>query len=230
MGEQVATKRETRSVRERRGPGRPRSQPIAEQRARILEAAREVFAEHGFAGTSIERVAKHAGVARPLVYELYGDKESLYSAVVDDAVAGILEWYASNIELAAAQSLRKRIRTAVSAYFGFIVAHPERAAIIRAVSRGGSGSAVRDVRIGRQQLEEGLSDLIREGWKEYGGIPHEAARVLALICLSAVEAVGNRQMDEAAWPMDETVDLLTELLFGGFARITEAVIELDRFE
>jgi AcrR family transcriptional regulator len=48
--------------------------------ARILEAAREAFAETGWAGTTIRAVARAAEVDPALVYHYFGSKEGLLDA------------------------------------------------------------------------------------------------------------------------------------------------------
>ncbi|HTY27063.1 MAG TPA: helix-turn-helix domain-containing protein, partial [Mycobacterium sp.] len=48
--------------------------------ARILEAARESFAERGSAGTTIRAVARAADVDPALVYHYFGSKEGLLDA------------------------------------------------------------------------------------------------------------------------------------------------------
>jgi AcrR family transcriptional regulator len=45
--------------------------------ARILDAAREEFAEHGWAGATIRAVARNADVDPALVYHYFGSKEGL---------------------------------------------------------------------------------------------------------------------------------------------------------
>lgn len=50
-------------------------------RASALEAAQHLFAEKGFAGTSMREIAAVAGVSQPLIYYHFGSKEGLYSAV-----------------------------------------------------------------------------------------------------------------------------------------------------
>lgn len=65
------------------GPrGRPRD-PRADEA--ILRAALELFTEHGPDATSIEQVAKRAGVARLTVYRRWPNKEALLLAAVDQA-------------------------------------------------------------------------------------------------------------------------------------------------
>ncbi|NDZ16631.1 TetR/AcrR family transcriptional regulator [Variovorax sp. WS11] len=49
---------------------------------RILDAAVEEFAEHGFAGARIERVSAAAGTVDRMLYYYYGNKERLYQAVL----------------------------------------------------------------------------------------------------------------------------------------------------
>ncbi len=48
--------------------------------ARILAAARDEFAEHGFAGTAIRTVARAADVDPALIYHYFGSKEGLLDA------------------------------------------------------------------------------------------------------------------------------------------------------
>jgi AcrR family transcriptional regulator len=48
--------------------------------ARILAAAREEFAQHGWAGTTIRAVARAADVDPALVYHYFGSKEALLDA------------------------------------------------------------------------------------------------------------------------------------------------------
>ncbi|OCB18327.1 TetR family transcriptional regulator [Mycobacterium malmoense] len=48
--------------------------------ARILAAARDQFAEHGWAGTAIRAVARTAGVDPALIYHYFGSKEGLLDA------------------------------------------------------------------------------------------------------------------------------------------------------
>ncbi|MFI7640104.1 TetR/AcrR family transcriptional regulator [Nonomuraea sp. NPDC049400] len=64
----------TTGTRAPRPAGRPRSQ---EADLAILRAALDLLIEYGAAQTSIERVAKQAGVTRATVYRRYADKTAL---------------------------------------------------------------------------------------------------------------------------------------------------------
>jgi len=52
-------------------------------RARILAAATQVFAEHGFAGARVEVITAAAGVNMRMIYHYFGDKAGLYVAVLE---------------------------------------------------------------------------------------------------------------------------------------------------
>jgi len=65
---------------ERRRPGRPAG--ISDTRERILDSARELFAQNGIHKTSIRAVAAAAGVDPALVHHYYGTKEQLFIAAI----------------------------------------------------------------------------------------------------------------------------------------------------
>jgi AcrR family transcriptional regulator len=52
------------------------------KRMSILETAASVFCREGYGGTNIDLIAGEAGVSRQTVYNHYGDKETLFRAVV----------------------------------------------------------------------------------------------------------------------------------------------------
>ena len=53
-------------------------------RTALLQAARELFSEHGYAGTATEDIAQRAGVTRGALYYQFGDKSGLFQAVFED--------------------------------------------------------------------------------------------------------------------------------------------------
>jgi len=70
-------------TRRRRGP--------APGARRIESAARRLFANRGYADTSMADVAAAAGVSKATVFHHYRSKRALYDALLGDAVAGFRE-------------------------------------------------------------------------------------------------------------------------------------------
>ncbi len=58
---------------------------------KIKEAATEEFAQHGPDGTTIERIAKKAGVNKERVYNYFGGKKALFAAVLCDELAKVAQ-------------------------------------------------------------------------------------------------------------------------------------------
>ncbi len=54
--------------------------------AAILKGAMKEFLENGYAATSMDKVAKEAGVSKATVYSHFGDKENLFSTMIQDLV------------------------------------------------------------------------------------------------------------------------------------------------
>jgi AcrR family transcriptional regulator len=65
-----------------------RSARRAQTRARLLEAAAEVYARRGFSGATLEEVAAEAGFTKGAVYGHFGSKENLLVALVEEHLAG----------------------------------------------------------------------------------------------------------------------------------------------
>lgn len=55
-------------------------------RTRILHAAARLYAAHGFAGTSMSRIALEAGVTKPLIFYHFETKERLFSSLLREAI------------------------------------------------------------------------------------------------------------------------------------------------
>jgi len=69
-----------------RGRGRPQVRSDEETRALIAEAARREFATSGYAATSMESVARRAGVSTKTLYRLIPNKTALFEAMVTDRI------------------------------------------------------------------------------------------------------------------------------------------------
>jgi AcrR family transcriptional regulator len=65
--------------------GSPTSQRMSaeERREQLLDVTKEIVAEHGFHGVSIEAVARRAGITRPIVYGHFKDLQGLLEALVE---------------------------------------------------------------------------------------------------------------------------------------------------
>ena len=75
-----------------------RDQKRIEQRDRILDAARSLFAAQGFDEVTVADVARVAGVARATVFNYFASKHALIDAITEE----VLNYYGQMIEMALA--------------------------------------------------------------------------------------------------------------------------------
>jgi AcrR family transcriptional regulator len=92
----------------------PRWRRLPEERPnQILDAALEVFAEHGLAAARIEDIAKRAGLSKGTIYLYFPNKEILFREVIRQTVVSQIESGERDFELAtttAASSLERHLR------------------------------------------------------------------------------------------------------------------------
>ena len=86
MSTKTETKQEDPCAEARRGRGRPQARCDEETRAIIFEAARHEFAASGYAATSMDGVARRAGVSTRTLYRLIPNKAALFEAMITDRI------------------------------------------------------------------------------------------------------------------------------------------------
>jgi AcrR family transcriptional regulator len=66
-------------------PPRRTRLPAAERRESVLAAAAEVFAEAGYHAAKVSHIAARVGVSEPVVFQNFGSKQALFTAVLERA-------------------------------------------------------------------------------------------------------------------------------------------------
>ena len=89
----------------------PQQARSRESTRKLLKAAAEVLGQHGLEGTTIPRIAQHAGLTPGAVYRRFPDKDALLEAVV----IGILERQEQRLRMALTPDMVRQIPLAVYA-------------------------------------------------------------------------------------------------------------------
>jgi len=94
-----------RAVRRRKGAERARPavrrREPEQKRARLLEAARSLFAERGYAATTTAQLAREAGVAEATVFHHFPSKRALREAVAGEYGRGLAERMFTGVDVSA---------------------------------------------------------------------------------------------------------------------------------
>ena len=99
-----------------KGAGRRRLS-AEERRESILDAANQVFGEHGYEHVRIDDVAAAAGISKALIYEHFESKQDLYSELMNRAAIDLLRVL---VEAASASGLEGALRMENAAAAGFL--------------------------------------------------------------------------------------------------------------
>ncbi|HYL74335.1 MAG TPA: helix-turn-helix domain-containing protein, partial [Bryobacteraceae bacterium] len=103
-----------------------------------LKAAAEVLGQHGVEGTTIPRIAQHAGLTPGAVYRRFPDKDALLEAVV----LGIMERQDERLRMAYSPDMVRQIPLAVFAeqlVSNMLVSYRANAGLLRALRQFSQG-------------------------------------------------------------------------------------------
>ena len=141
--------------RERKRGARLRRREATKEanRAALLAAAREAFAEHGFAGTGVRDVVRRTDLASGTFYNYFDSKEAIFAAVLEQ-VGGEARAQVREARLAAAPD--RFLEAGFGAFFAYVAADPETFAFLDR-----NADAVLPVAL--DELREDLDGRLRAG-------------------------------------------------------------------
>jgi len=154
------------------------------RRRRIQRAARTVFAEKGYAKTSIEQIAREASLSVGAIYLYFRSKEDLYVSLLEET----LETFDADLSevVNRGDSPDVRLRAAWDYLTGWARAEVEATRVLRLASQPGvrkqlSDEVAESVGKGLTRVREHLGTIVREGINTgvYADVSPDAAVDLA---------------------------------------------------
>ena len=88
------------------------------RRRQVVSVATELFAEVGFTGASMDELARRVGVSKPVIYDLVGSKEQLFSTVTDSFARELGDRIVAAV--VDADEPRAQFRAGAVAFFTFV--------------------------------------------------------------------------------------------------------------
>ena len=92
------------------------------RRELILEQAKNLFAERGYAATSIDDIAAASGVTKPVVYDHFASKRDLYVALMKRLRDALLQQAAA--DLRTANSPHEAFQHAIESFYAIVKRDP----------------------------------------------------------------------------------------------------------
>ena len=131
----------------------------------ILDAAAKIFAEAGFEGARVDKIANRAGVNKAMIYYHVGDKKALYARVLHNVLGDTAARMDARIKVAEtpAEKLQAYIRSLAETFDRHSYLPP---ILMREIASG--GAHLSDIVVGDLAAIVGLlTEVLREG-KEKG--------------------------------------------------------------
>jgi AcrR family transcriptional regulator len=193
-------------------PGR-RERTKARNRATILSAARETFAEEGYEASSIRDVVRRTGLAAGTFYNYFPDKESVLRALLEDR-AGELRARLREVR-ARAGDIEGFVGDAYRVYFAFLAEDPTMLELLRR-----NAGAVRAL-AGEPELAGGIDDLLGDlrSVIAAGGAPALDAEYMAAAMAGAGFEIGLRMLERDPFDVEGAAKFATALFLGGIERL-----------
>jgi AcrR family transcriptional regulator len=92
------------------------------RRALIVAAAREVFAEQGYAGASMEEIARRAGITKATLYDHFSSKQALHLWLLDRQREELNR--IGREQMSGAGTLEERVARTFDAFFRYVNEQP----------------------------------------------------------------------------------------------------------
>ncbi|WP_420796137.1 TetR family transcriptional regulator [Bifidobacterium gallicum] len=96
-----------------------------QRREQLIRVGRSLFASKGFESVSVEEIAAHAKVSKPIVYEHFGGKEGLYAVIVDREMRSLTETLFDALSENGDAHPRQIVEHTTLALFTYIEEHSE---------------------------------------------------------------------------------------------------------
>ena len=93
------------------------------RRSAILDAALEVFAKRGYYASSIDDIARTAGISKALIYEHFNSKQALHADLIDVHASELFRRIGDAVEAVDVMSGAERLEAGLDAYFAFVEEH-----------------------------------------------------------------------------------------------------------
>lgn len=170
----------------RKRPYAPRMPP-AERREQLLDAALDLIAEQGYGGISMEAIARRAGVTKPVVYDLFGNRGELLTALLEREEERALALLAEVMPSEPSVDPDELIVEGFRAFLESVAANPTTWRLIILPVEGTPEVVRQHVEAGRADVRARLEELLRWGLEARGG----PAGVDVELAAQALEAFGE---------------------------------------
>jgi AcrR family transcriptional regulator len=205
----------TAPTAEAQGGGR-REERKAQNRAKLLEAARKVFAEKGYGEATARDIVRATDLATGTFYNYFPDKQAIFSALLDEmSEKGRALVRAQRRE--PGRTLEDRVAGAYRAYLAWAVEEHEMFEVFR---RNANAIALMP---DREPFELGITELMEDlrQWVEAGDLPEVDLDYLATAGVAIGFQVATHLVDRDPPDVEGATRFCTRMYLGGIRALAD---------
>jgi AcrR family transcriptional regulator len=191
-------------------PGKPRPRlPGARRRAHIEDAAARLFAERGFAATTVEDIVAEAGVSKPMLYRHFESKKELQMKLLgrrrDELAAAPLDSF-----IQGTGEPEQRLSAMTDAWFAHVGQHPNTSRMLFQDATGDPEIQALQRELRRRQRAADVA-LLREFAPQ---LPENELEPLGEIIRSSLTGLALWWLDNPEVPRDTVVAAVLRVTTG----------------
>jgi AcrR family transcriptional regulator len=157
-----------------------------QRRQQLFTVALELFARRGYRATTMDEIAEAAGVTKPLVYQHFSSKRSLYLELVDSIAQEVLTAIGSAV--AKAQGPRQQVELGFAAYFQLVITREAEFRLLYGRDHAEDVELGRALRTVEDAIAAAIDPLIN------AGLDDDHRRLLAYAVVGMAEGASRRFM------------------------------------
>jgi AcrR family transcriptional regulator len=193
-----------------------------ERRVAILDSALTVFARRGYHASSIDDIAREAGVSKALIYEHFTSKQDLYAELLEQHAGELFSALAEAIS-EAGRDASARLVVGFDAFCGFVEEHTVAWRMLFREATDPEAVAVLD-RV-TAEVTSFVAGVIREDPGSRRGPEDETVRqhgvqVTAQLLVGAVQSLANWWADHQELPRERIVEMTMDFAWLGLQRLS----------
>lgn len=183
-------------------------------RGQILEAAQDLFSEHGYQDTSLGDIAAFVGIGRTTLYEYFKDKEDLLASLVDETLPEVFQEMADQLDTS--DSFLDQLADLAVRLTEWVVTDPTLGLLLHREVPRLSDSTQERIRVAHENLSKEYARIYRGGVMggEMRALPWDlAGRFVQDVVMSASKVLLDSEDPQKR--MREVCDAMVDFLKNG---------------
>lgn len=190
------------------------------RRPLVLDAAREIFAEGGFADASMSAIAARAGVSKAVLYDCFPDgKQQIYCSLLDREEQIFAGHVVPEINESTRLPLEESLRMGFATFLRYAEAEPLGFRIVFGEAGTADPEIARRTRSVKERLVKQLRARALGIIADTGAPDPPGAEIFPRAIIAVAEEIARWKLHDPSMPADAVIALTVRLFMKGFENL-----------